>query len=155
MNDETRHMELVHVARSSYSALELVSLANFQDKRHTLIRVRAGVLSGFPSSSVCRRLVLERRVRDNAPYHFAAVAGRPPYQTVATSCAPPVRVNRGCGLGLGGARGARALPKLRPGGGSLLHPPMSKITFPLVQPHPFSRKDKPSPLQGTMHQLEM
>ena len=42
--------DLTHATRSSYSASRK-SLAKFPNKRHTLIRVRTGILSGFPGSS--------------------------------------------------------------------------------------------------------
>ena len=46
-------------------------------------------------------------------------------QQVAT-----VQGNRGCGLGLGGALGERALPKLRPGGGRKVPPTNVKDLLP-------------------------
>ena len=47
MNDETRH------ARSPYSAFAIESLAKFQNKRHTLIRVRLHRL-GCPPCAIFR-----------------------------------------------------------------------------------------------------
>ena len=75
-DQKTRHVGLAHVAQPSYLAFIISTLAKFSSKAIIRCCVRTGILSGYPSSSRCRRLWSGGRGGDR----------------------PTVRVNRGCGL---------------------------------------------------------
>jgi len=141
---------LAHVAQPSY----LTSILLWRSFLSSSIRccVRAGVLSGFPSSSVCRRLFLGRRSRGDRPtISRRSLDDRPTRRSQQVATLP-------CGLtevvasAVGGRAAARPSHGFGPVVGARCRPPMSKITFPLVQPHPFNGNRNPSPPLGTIPQ---